>query len=111
MRINSSLIASETYSTSEKVVGIWTDNKNIYRKVTTGNNLSLPSNQWVETGISIPNKSFIIEASIINNENGQAMPLSAFVSNGKLSIMNLRTVTVNYNSGYTIIAEYKKATD
>ena len=110
MRINPDLIASEIYSTSEKAIGKWINNKNVYRKVTTGGNLSLQSNQWVETQVSIPNKSFILNVNIINNDNGQTMPLAAYVSNNKLNIMNLRTSTLNYYR-YTIITESLKYTD
>jgi len=102
----------DTYSTTETIVGKWVNGKNIYRQVYTGNNLTLNSNQWVATPVDIPGGSFIIDVKIINNENGQVMPLCAYVpSSNKLNVLNVRSGNVSYSLNYSIIVEYTKSTD
>lgn len=103
---------SNDYSTTETVIGKWVNGKNIYRQVYTGNNLTLNSNQWVATAVDIPGGSFIIDVKIINNENGQVMPLCAYVpSSNKLNVLNVRSGNVSYSLGYSLIVEYTKTTD
>ena len=42
------------YSENEKMVGLWTDNKPLYQK-TFVKNITLPNNQWVNTGDTLSN--------------------------------------------------------
>lgn len=103
---------SNNYSTTETIIGKWVNGKNIYRQVYTGNNLALNSNSWTDTPVSIPGGSFIIEVKIINDENGQVMPLCGYTtSNNKLSVLNVRSGDVSYSLGYSLIVEYTKSTD
>ena len=48
-------ITPECYSTEEREVGCWTDGKPLYQKTWDfGSDLSIASNTWVDTTMSVP---------------------------------------------------------
>ena len=54
------------YSDEEREIGIWRDGKPLYQKTYTLNSLSVASNTWVDTGISIGDIDAFIDAFVID---------------------------------------------
>lgn len=89
MKINSSLIPSENYSTSEKKVGTWVDNKPIYSKTIYISSLPNKTSADYNHGISnIDNIWVDMSNSFIKWENGQTSPFNYLGSAGSNSTLN-----------------------
>lgn len=111
--VNQNQINSNTYSTTETVVGKWINNKPIYRKVinsygTTGDNVAIPHN--------IVHFKQLVNYCLIAGDSGLS-----YVSNNNLYDLWINTVDTNninmkiagaYNNWQIyIILEYLKTTD
>lgn len=99
------------YSETETDTGLkWVNNKTIYKKVIHGTtSITLNSNAWASTGISITNLEAIINCSFINVSNWTIMPMCAFYDTNynSIQLLNLRTVNVSTNEWYLTL-EYTK---
>ena len=101
---------SHNYSTTEQVVGTWTDGKSIYEK--TYNNQSIAvstSNIWTPTSISILNINKIINITAIDNA-GQKYATSGGLGTGGAIFIALPTMG-SARSIETVIIQYTKSTD
>lgn len=114
--LNTKLTNATTYSTTETVVGTWTDGKPIYRKViidTTSRNAGS-----YDIGLGISNLNNLVDLKALSWQNnstcffGSSSPLdennrfSCYYTNGNLSIRNSwGTIKL------IIIVEYTKTTD
>lgn len=92
------------YFINEKAVGVWIDNKTIYRCVFTGFNMSTSANTWAETTVSASNLSTLISGRIIDS-SGQSFECSVGWSNNKVAL-NMPLARSNLT---TLILEYTKA--
>ena len=92
------------YFINEKAVGVWIDNKTIYRCVFTGFNMSTSANTWAETTVSASNLSTLISGRIIDS-SGQSFACSVGWSNNKVAL-NMPLARSNLT---TLILEYTKA--
>ena len=99
----------ENYSTDEKVVGKWINNKPIYRKVIEVGSLTVNSGSWIESSIPCPiNIENIISGKFINDDAS----LGTHLARNSKSTFNYQ-ILGNYNQ-YIIkylIVEYTKTTD
>ena len=109
------------YSTDEKVIGIWTDNKPIYRKVVSLGNLAANNKeQYIATGIS--DVKHIVDFNIrFRFDDGNEFDnlyilkyshgyISPYIDNKSSKIYVAHACGVNLNSVIAII-EYTKTTD
>ena len=120
MKINPKL---NKYSTSETMIGTWTNGKPLYRKIITGTlnqtATGTNTNTDISTGISNAGIVLIKNAYFINND--RYIPIPYFTNSGNSVRMipvadgGAITITNNYSSygGSTviIILEYTKTTD
>ena len=108
--INTKLTNATTYSTTETVVGTWTDGKPIYRKIYEFSNISTSDTKY--TALGIDNLYRIVNWSGSVETNGTAR--SCFVSgivpfvhyqNGNIYVANTGVETIN---SISVIIEYTK---
>ena len=120
---NTNLTNATTYSTTEKVVGKWIDDKTLYRKVFTG---TLANNSTVNIDISSLNcsKCFLENGFLLSDGGpiytipyGYSIDGSIYtsfeinLSQGKCVLKN-SAATSGYSRGtYYIILNYTKTTD
>ena len=121
MKINNKLIAYSNYSTTEQVVGIWIDNRPIYRKIVNFGNL--PDNTTKVLNHNISNVDYFtkVEATGYGGTNNSYpipfVPNSNMFSGGSSTIRANRTqiqISTSYDfSSHTayVILEYVKTTD
>lgn len=102
------------YSTSERVIGTWTDGKPLYEKVLA--NISLPQNTWVNVLTNISDY-YIVGGTVLRD--GEPIPFGAFNSNIisvavlRNSVLKIQMIS-NYSETYSInrlIVRYTKTTD
>ena len=91
------------YFINEKAIGVWIDNKVIYRCVFTGFNISSTANTWIETTVNAGNISTLINGRILDS-SGQSFACSLGYSNQKVAI-NMPIARSNLT---TLILEYTK---
>ena len=100
------------YSETETDTGSkWVNNKTIYKKVIhSTTSITLNSNTWATTGISITNIETIINCSFINTSNWTIMPMCAYYDTNysSVQILNLRTVNFSTSDWYLTL-EYTKS--
>ena len=96
------------YSTEEKVVGKWIDGKPIYERVFTNLNLSLNTDDWHYTNITIDNLKYVIDSLGITDVYCQYFnPFGVWNNNNQLW---WRHNKIN-NSINIIVVQYTKTTD
>lgn len=94
------------YSTEEREIGVWTDNKPLYQKTYIGT-WQLNGTSWSGTLVNIPN------AELKNTEclgsDWQSMGVNGNIdSNGNLTLYNLRSTTL---TAIAVTIQYTKTTD
>lgn len=103
------------YSTEEKVVGTWIDGKPIYECTWNFDTvISLPSNTWVNTPISVASKNIkaIIDCEAISSDYDSWGQISAGAGNGAYTYVQLHSSRPQYNSSVKIVTlRYTKTTD
>ena len=97
------------YSTTEKVVGKWIDNSDVYEKtIKITSSISLSANTWISTGISATNISMVLNSRLMNNAPANLL-ISITVQNNMWSINSPRSFTINTNErDWYLIVEYTK---
>lgn len=103
------------YSTDEKVVGKWIDGKPLYEKTYTFNSLSVASNTWVDTGISIGDIDAFVDAFVIDTNTSHKQRFACLgvgtVGGGSGNI----GIYCNFNSSprtmSSLTLQYTKTTD
>ena len=99
--IKSYIDTRNNYFINEHEVGLWIDNKKIYRCVFTGFNISSVANTWVETTVNASNISTLVNGRILDS-SGQSFACSLGYSNNKVAInmpiarSNLTTLILDY---------------
>lgn len=107
-----------TFSTTEKRIGTWTDGKPIYRKVMTGTKISstdltFPAIINIETVVRL-------EGYLKANTGGSVYPLTYYGSTEiyanievtSAGVVTVHSATTGYSNGdITVIVEYTKTTD
>lgn len=91
------------YFESEKAIGVWIDDKVIYRRVVTGLSLSTTADTWLETNIDASNISAFIKGRLLDS-SGQSFICSLGFSNSKVAI----NMPIARNNLSTLILEYTK---
>lgn len=94
------------YSTEEREIGVWTDNKPLYQKTFNGT-WQLNGTSWSGTLVNVPN------AELKNTEclgsDWQSMGVNGNIdSNGNLTLYNLRSTAL---TAIAITIQYTKTTD
>jgi len=102
--IKSYIDTRNNYFINEKEVGVWIDNKKIYRCVFSGFNMSSTANTWVETTVNASNLATLINGRILDS-SGQSFACSLGYSNNKVAI-NMPIARSNLT---TLILDYTKA--
>lgn len=103
-------IGSPIYSTSEQVVGTWTNGKPIYRKVFVGN-LGSTANSWADIGTIGSNISEIVS---MHGVVGNYLPVPVYISNAYFVALQwngtkLQGITAGYTgAAIKVIVEYTK---
>jgi hypothetical protein len=102
------------YSTEEREVGVWVDNKPIYQK-TFVSNITLQSNGWTQTNLNIQNLDSIIKSEVVRNNVTDTSDDGYIIAgvdidhtNGRIDLFNFKTVEINVTS---ITIWYTKTTD
>ena len=111
--LNSSLNNTNSYSSNELIIGKWIDGKPIYRKVVTfSEELIVPYDNWVKTGINAENM-IVLSAKIISMTgiiaDGTFDTPLCYSLDGELVLQTSRNgygITAKY-----LIIEYIKTTD
>ena len=115
--INTKLTNLITYSTTETVVGTWTDNKPLYRKVYIENNPTTGAWAYVNTDNTYNIKTYKgfyqrtnnrLDALSVGRED--AMPLICTIRNNQIEYKIDSTYASGKISAYFIL-EYTKTTD
>ena len=110
----------ETYSTSETIVGVWTDGKPLYRKVLTYTNSGSIANGNYTSAHGIANVDMIMWTRAILKENGSIIPIPNTNFNIGGSLVPYINKTDfgfrNYGDTFrnltiTAVVEYTKTTD
>ena len=83
------------YSTTEKVVGKWTDNRNVFEKVFEFNNVSVTAGSRTLLGLGIANLDFVIESHCVLIES------SSFVTLPYTQISSFNTYGIFYGINKT----------
>lgn len=91
------------YFESEKAIGVWIDDKVIYRRVVTGLGLSTTADTWLETNIDASGISAFIKGRLLDS-SGQSFICSLGFSNSKVAI----NMPIARNNLSTLIFEYTK---
>lgn len=91
------------YFINEKAVGVWIDNKTIYRCVFTGFNISTTANTWTATTVSSSNISTLIHGRVLDS-SGQSFECSLGFNNQKVVI----SMPLARSNLITLILEYTK---
>lgn len=91
------------YFASEKAIGVWIDDKVIYRRVVTGLSLSATADTWLETSIDASSISAFISGRLLDS-SGQSFICSLGFSNSKVAI----NMPIARNNLSTLILEYTK---
>ena len=91
------------YFASEKAIGVWIDDKVIYRQVVTGLSLSTTADTWLETNIDASSISAFIKGRLLDS-SGQSFICSLGFSNSKVAI----NMPIARNNLSTLILEYTK---
>lgn len=118
-KINEKLISSANYSTSEKIVGRWINNKPIYRKVLVVPKSQLSTNFNLAHGISNLDLMITARGMAKNSNDMNTMPWYAstnyfnFLNDIDTTYIHGALATNNYNKLVTMyfILEYTKTTD
>lgn len=98
------------YSTEEREIGVWTDNKPLYQKtVEVASAITFTANTWVQTDIDASDFGNIVDCFVTNN-SGARIIVSAGKVSDKLAINSPRTVEITANSGEITYA-YTKLSD
>ena len=102
------------YSTEEREIGVWIDNKPLYQK-TFVSNITLQSNSWTQTNLNIQNLDSIIKSEVARNnlsdtsDNGHIIAgIDIDHTNGRIDLFNFRNVEITITS---ITIWYTKTTD
>lgn len=97
------------FSEDEKVIGTWTDDKKIYRKVISLNNTKVEGIGWrtFDLGLNSLNINYVVNIKILNGKNN-LYPSSIQIDGNNLSIY-IDTGDFYYFS--KVILEYTKITD
>lgn len=102
------------YSTEEREIGVWVDNKPLYQK-TFVSNITLQSNSWTQTNLNIQNLDSIIKSEVARNnlsdtsDNGHIIAgIDIDHTNGRIDLFNFRNVEITITS---ITIWYTKTTD
>lgn len=96
---------SDLYSTTEKVVGMWTDGRPVYQKVFTGTMPSTSSDgtlitSYITTGVSI--NEVVNRVVFLKNSNGTSIYLNDSIPTSSTSVKYARcTVLTNSSSDTT----------
>lgn len=103
--INDSFKENNTYSTTETVVGTWTDNKPIYRKVIRNNVIGTAVNHGILNIDEITDIKLIVlqQSGLYSPQNSDSIYMG-----DTNYIVYLKTTNV---LNYKIIVEYTKTTD
>ena len=96
--------ARATYSTSETVVGKWTDGRAVYQRVFDGLNITTTADTWVDTGVARGEVKKIIDGFALDAE--QSFVCAFGFSAGNI-LINMPIARSALNS---IIIRYVKAT-
>lgn len=125
----STIVSAHTYTTSETVVGTWTDGKPIYRRVIQSNGVHLVNQQEGQlVGIYlIPNMGTVVSQHISFAESynidkccqsipyttGDSTPfiISYNANNGYFTAVNANIFAESFDFVFTAIIEYTKTTD
>ena len=118
MIINPKLIASQNYSTSEKKIGIWVDNKPLYRKtISVG---ALPNGEkTINHGISNLKRVVNMYGCAYRSSDGSNIPLMNSTYNNLASSIYVKSTTLTivtfsdrtaFKEAYVTL-EYTKTTD
>ena len=112
---NSQITTLNTYSSTEQVVGTWTDGKPIYRKIYFGTNVSVSTSNTTISSNFIQNKDNIISMSSIV-ELGNYPYLGNTINWNTLLSPNGDLIMVAFETNRTfnkvnVIVEYTKTTD
>ena len=100
---------SHSYSTSEQVVGKWTDNSNVYEKTYTGLTVAVTANQWKDTGITLTGATQIIGARILFSDTGATYDAGITMGSVQLKSDESVSIIVFGNGTITgIVFEYLK---
>lgn len=101
--------SGESYSTSEQIIGTWTDGRSVYRRVYQFSpRINLNAQSWNTTPISNTGMSLVLRATIMDL-NGTHWEVGASCRTGNyMEFFNLRNGAVN-NVEHAII-EYVKTT-
>lgn len=120
-QINDSFKENNVYSTTETVIGTWTNNKPLYRKIIEIN--GLPNNTSGTYATNIVNgstKMFSAYGTLSSGDNVLSFPyVSPYSSSGNVAInvsnnasqINITTFTDRTSAEMTVIIEYTKTTD
>ena len=108
---NTNYIQRNVYSLEEQVVGSWIDGKPLYQKtIKLDSQLSLPTNEWVDTKIDGADIGNIIDCKIYNGPtfSGHALATAYNTANNVIKILSTRQSTNNITA-FTI--QYTKTSD
>lgn len=61
--------SSHTYSTTEQVVGTWTNGKPVYEILVDCNEFQGSTNQWITTPVNIPNGEWVVSCGFAQHSS------------------------------------------
>lgn len=106
----------QVYSTTETVVGVWTDGKPLYRKVLQG--VSGSTNTWVNGTVALENECRIVFADVYIDYQGQQLRPVPYGSGDVRYVIADNVININIGSDSGLanepviaICHYTKTTD
>ena len=102
------------YSTTERVIGTWIDNKPLYEQAFLQATFSANANTWYKTAIPRGSMKYLIDVFVVF-ENATAPSVHKGMSggfvDGYLAINSFRNVGIDAGTTCYVVAQYTKTTD
>lgn len=109
-RVATPIGMADIYSTEEKEVGLWINNKPLYKKSFVFDTVvTATSNAWVDTGVDIANTVAIDAEAVLYQSNGNSIVIECNIGvDGSIYVLNPRSVNMDINA---LTVRYTKTTD